>query len=51
MRRLFAIVALIAGGLANEIAHPFTCGLNVARREASIDPKRKSGAWKKSTTS
>lgn len=32
MKRLFAIVALLAGGLAAEIAHPVQCTLITASR-------------------
>jgi hypothetical protein len=32
MKRLFAIVALLAGGLAVEIAHPLQCSLITASR-------------------
>jgi hypothetical protein len=32
MKRLFAIVAFIAGGIAAEIAHPLQCSLIAASR-------------------
>ncbi|MFM0075940.1 hypothetical protein PQQ86_32795 [Paraburkholderia sediminicola] len=32
MKRLFAILAFMAGGLAAELAHPVRCSLITARR-------------------
>ncbi|MBN3857135.1 MULTISPECIES: hypothetical protein [unclassified Paraburkholderia] len=46
MRRLFAMLALLAGGLANEAVHPLVCTLTTATRrennEASNDPENDS---------
>ena len=39
MKRLFAIVAFIAGGIAAEIAHPLQCTLIAASRP--LEKRRK----------
>ncbi|WP_322047639.1 hypothetical protein [Paraburkholderia sp. J67] len=42
MKRLFAMLALLAGGLANEAVHPLVCTLTTATRretrETDDDP-------------
>jgi hypothetical protein len=46
MRRLFAMLALLAGGLANEAVHPLVCTLTAATRRENLDPnhRRRHGA-------
>jgi hypothetical protein len=45
MKRLLAVLALLAGGLANEVAHPLSCLLTTATRRERIEPngKRRAG--------
>ena len=38
MKRLLALLALLAGGLANEVAHPLSCLLTTATRRERIEP-------------
>jgi hypothetical protein len=38
MRRLFAMLALLAGGLANEAVHPLVCTLTTATRREKNEP-------------
>jgi len=38
MKRLFAVLALLAGGLANEAAHPLSCSLATLTRRERIAP-------------
>ncbi|WP_043288355.1 hypothetical protein [Paraburkholderia oxyphila] len=38
MRRLFAVLALLAGGLATEAVHPLSCTLATLTRREKIVP-------------
>jgi hypothetical protein len=38
MKRLFAMLALLAGGLANEAVHPLVCTLTTATRRENLEP-------------
>ncbi|POR47444.1 hypothetical protein B0G62_11835 [Paraburkholderia eburnea] len=38
MKRLFAMLALLAGGLANETVHPLVCTLTTAERRERFEP-------------
>lgn len=38
MKRLFAMLALLAGGLANETVHPLVCTLTTATRRERFEP-------------
>jgi hypothetical protein len=38
MKRLFAMLALLAGGLANEAVHPLVCTLAPATRRETLEP-------------
>ncbi|MBB3258332.1 hypothetical protein F4827_003200 [Paraburkholderia bannensis] len=37
MKRLFAMLALLAGGLANEAVHPLVCTLAPATRRENLE--------------
>lgn len=38
MKRLFAVIALLAGGLSTEAVHPLTCSLATLTRREKIAP-------------
>lgn len=50
MKRLFAVLALLAGGLANEAVHPLSCSLTtLTRREKiALNDRRKAAGRSKS---